>query len=208
MDSMVTCRSVRALSLSIGFSLLAIATSDCSGGAPAHPGLEPAADATVGDAGLVVPPGDASADAAAPAPYYGLCPDAMGPTFPSIVTQMFATASCGTNAQFDCHSTTGALSRSEGGTGSLLDFSLDAATIYAELLGDGSGEPAVNIEGDAGGLLRVAPGQPDASLLYIKLAMPTGFDPRYGLAMPPNVLPCPAVLDTVRAWIDDGAAPK
>jgi hypothetical protein len=139
---------------------------------------------------------------------YGLCPDAMAPTFPSILTQMFATASCGATSPYDCHSTTGASPRIEGGTGNLLDFSLDAAAIYAELLGDGSGYPSVNIEGDAGGVVpRIAPGDADASLLYIKLAMPSAADPRYGLAMPPNILPCPVVLDTVRAWIDDGAAP-
>jgi hypothetical protein len=198
-------------SLSVGFGLFAVASSACNGSAPARAASDAAADA-IGDAGG--PEGGAIADATAesavapPPPHYGLCPDAMGPTFPSIVTQMFATASCGASMAFECHSSTGALPRVEGGTGSLLDFSLDAEAIYAELLGDGSGQPGVNIQGDAGGvILRVAPGQPDASLLFLKLAMPTEFDPRYGQAMPPNVLPCPAAIDAVEAWIVDGAAP-
>jgi hypothetical protein len=122
---------------------------------------------------------------------------------------MFATGSCGARTSYDCHSPTGSLPVAEGGTGNLLDFSLDAAAVYAELLGDGSGQPAVNIDGDAGGVvLRIAPGSPDASLLYIKVAMVGTSDPRYGKAMPPTALPCPAVVDTLRAWIDDGAAPK
>jgi hypothetical protein len=133
----------------------------------------------------------------------------MAPTFPSILTQMFATASCGVGTSYDCHSSTGSLPRSEGGTGNLLDFSLDAAAVYAELLGDGGGQPAVNVDGDAGGVvLRIAPGNADASLLYIKVAMVAASDPRYGKAMPPSALPCPAVDDTLRAWIDDGAAPR
>jgi hypothetical protein len=131
----------------------------------------------------------------------------MAATFPSILTQMFATASCGVNNAFDCHSTTGALPRKDGGTGSLLDFSLDAAAVYAELLGDGAGSPSVNIDGDAGAeILRVAAGDAEASLLYIKLALPTATDPRYGKAMPPTGLVCPPALDAVKAWIDLGAA--
>jgi hypothetical protein len=132
----------------------------------------------------------------------------MAPVFPSLLTKMFATSSCGTDKAYDCHSTTGALSWAEGGTGSGLDFSLNAAQVYAELLGDGGGMPANNVGGDAGGvILRVVPGDASASLLYIKMAMPTARDPRFGLAMPPIGLPCPATLDAVRAWIDDGAAP-
>jgi hypothetical protein len=122
---------------------------------------------------------------------------------------MFATESCGVGESYDCHSSTGSSPMSEGGTGNLLDFSLDAAAVYAELLGDGSGQPAVNVDGDAGRVvLRVSPGNADASLLYIKVAMTAAIDPRYGRAMPPSAVPCPAVIDTLRAWIDDGAAPK
>jgi hypothetical protein len=200
---------VRSLGLSIAFGLNALAASACDGGSPARPTLEPPADATMVPSGA--PDGGAITDAAEDytvSPHYAVCPDAMAPTFPSILAQMFATASCGVASQFDCHSTTGALPKREGGTGSLLDFSLDAAAVYAELLGDGGGSPSINVDGDAGVVLRVAPGQADASLLYIKLALPTATDPRYGTAMPPNELPCPSVLDTVRVWIEDGAAPK
>ena len=203
-------------------ALLALAASACNSGPPAQPATEPTTDATVKDVaagpqdtGAVVDAAgeagnDAAAESAAPPPVvYRLCPDAMAPTFPSILTQMFATASCGAGRSYDCHSTTGALPLSEGGTGSQLDFSLDAAAVYAELLGDGSGQPAVNVDGDAGGVvLRIAPGNADASLLYIKVSMVAASDPRYGKAMPPDELACPAVDETLRAWIDDGAAPR
>ena len=217
---------VRSRTLPIVPALLALAASACNSGTPAQPATEPATDATVGDAAagphdtgaavdaLVEAASEAGNDAAAegaalPQVVYRLCPDAMAPTFPSILTQMFATASCGAGRSYDCHSTTGALALSEGGTGSQLDFSLDAAAVYAELLGDGSGQPAVNVDGDAGGVvLRIAPGNADASLLYIKVSMVAASDPRYGKAMPPDELACPAVDDTLRAWINDGAAPR
>jgi hypothetical protein len=122
---------------------------------------------------------------------------------------MLATGSCGVSGAFDCHSSTGALPRAQGGTGSLLDFSLDAAAVYAELLGDGGGYPSTNVNGDAGRLvLRVAPHNAHASLLYLKLALPTETDPRYGTAMPPTGLVCPPALDAVKTWIDDGAGAK
>jgi len=176
----------------------------CDAGSPASPmfeatGLDAGAafDATVGEAATAVVGGLST-----------LCPDGMAASFPSILTQMFSTAGCGTGRSFDCHSSTGALPAAEGGTGSLLDFSLDAAAVYQELLGaDGGGQPAVNLDGDAGVVvLRVAPGDASASLLYIKLALPTAIDPRYGKAMPPTQLVCPPALDAVKAWIDNGAA--
>jgi hypothetical protein len=216
---MASWSRARPLSLTVGLGLLplaatlqALAAQACDSGAPAQPALQSGADATQDDAaGSDAQPEGGAVSVPAPdtgtTVVYGLCPDAMAPTFPSILTQMFATPGCGTTSTFDCHSTSGALARSDGGTGSLLDFSLDAAAVYAELLGDGGGHPSVNIEGEAGAVPRVAPGDPDASLLYIKLAMPTASDPRYGLAMPPNILPCPAALEAVRAWIADGAVP-
>jgi hypothetical protein len=150
---------------------------------------------------------DAGAYEAAPI-FYAVCPDAMGPIFPSIYTEMLSTASCGTLGTYDCHSSLGALPVKVGGTGSLLDLSLDASTVYAELLGDGSGYPSTNARGDAGAIVpRVAPGNADGSMLYIKLALPTEVDPRYGEAMPPRGLVCPASLDAVKRWIDDGAKP-
>jgi len=137
-----------------------------------------------------------------------LCPDGMAASYQSIFSRMLATSGCGTGEPYDCHSSTGALPQAEGGTGSLLDFSLDAATVYEELLGaDGTGHPAENIDGDAGGvLLRVAPGDAGASLLYIKLALPTLSDLRYGRAMPPTQVVCSPALDAVEMWIDQGAA--
>ncbi|MDP9001433.1 MAG: hypothetical protein M3O46_15135 [Myxococcota bacterium] len=151
-----------------------------------------------------VAPMDATADANPPI-LYSLCPDGMAPTFSSIATQMLSTGSCGSD-QNDCHSSIGARPKPEGGWGSLLDFSLDAASIYQELIGaDGGGHNATNVDGDAGGLLlRVASGKADASMLFIKLAPPT--DPRFGVAMPPGKTLCPAAIDAVQSWIDNGAA--
>jgi hypothetical protein len=184
-------------------------TSACDTGSPASPvfdGQSPS-EAMGVDASA---PFDATATEAQPVISGGvgpLCPDAMSATFPSIFSQMLSTGGCGAGRVFDCHSSTGALPTAEGGTGSLLDFSLDAASVYEELLGaDGSGHPAVNIDGDAGGvLLRVAPGDAGQSLLYIKLALPTAVDPLYGKAMPPTQVVCPSALEAVKAWIDNGA---
>jgi hypothetical protein len=181
----------------------------CNGGSAARPEV---------DAGVMSPAhGEASLDGGSSfvtvtppdAPIiYGVCDDAAVPTFASLYGGVFATASCGTGKPYDCHSSTGALPISEGGTGSLLDFSLDASSVFAELLGDGSGVVATNARGTDRTIFRIAPGNADASLLYIKLVMPTASDPRYGLAMPPTSLVCPGTLEAVRAWIADGALPQ
>jgi hypothetical protein len=162
------------------------------------PEADVAADSDV-EAGV-----DATADVDA-GPVYIVCPDGMDASFGSIYNKMLSTAvaSCGALG-FGCHSTFASKQ-----TGSLLDFSLDASAVYAELLGpDGGGAPSTNIAGDAGGtVLRVVPGDADASMLYIKLTLTTG-DPRYGAGMPlytPGSV-CPAALDAVRAWIDKGAS--
>jgi hypothetical protein len=186
----------------------ALVATACDAGSPAIPTLEvpdASADSSVDESAAV---GDASGGGETSIPViYTVCPDAMTATFPSIFAQMLATGSCGVNQSFDCHSASGASPKADGGTGSLLDFSLDAAAVYGELLGaDGGGQPSTNIGGDAGRVvLRVAPGDADASLLYIKLALPTLQDPRYGKAMPPVGLVCPSALDAVKAWIDNGA---
>ncbi len=134
---------------------------------------------------------------------YAVCPSGLQPTFGSIVTRMLATASCGTNVVDGCHSHTGAPM-----TGNLLDFTLDAGDVYVELLGpDAGGRTAVNLAGDAGPVFRVVPGDAGASMLYIKLTLP-GNDPRYGRGMPwtaPGSV-CPAAIDAVKSWIDQGAA--
>jgi hypothetical protein len=178
------------------------------GGVDVGAGRDAGPDA-VPDAALDATVSESGSDASGPVTY-DICPDAMVATFPSIFTQLLSTASCGTGQPYACHSTTGALPAAEGGTGSLLDFSLDAAAVYAELLGaDGGGYPAANVEGDAGGvILRVDPGDADASLLYIKLALTAFFDPRFGEAMPPVHTICPAAVGAVGTWIDDGGAPK
>lgn len=136
-------------------------------------------------------------------PTYAVCPDAMDASFESIYVRMLAAGvtTCG-SAGLGCHSTFSAKQN-----GNLLDFSLDASAVYGELLGDGGGFPATNIAGDAGGVLRVVPGDPDASMLYIKLTLTTGGSP-YGAGMPlytPGSV-CPAAVDAVRQWIAGGAA--
>jgi hypothetical protein len=162
------------------------------------------------DATLIDASPEAGGDASI-AKRYALCPDAMAPTFPSIVSELLAGYSCG-SLQNDCHSSIGALPFEEGGSGSLLDFSVDAQALYVELIGpEGGGYPSTNFYSDGGTVvLRVAPGDAGASMLYIKVAMPTAFDNRYGLVMPPNglgSLVCPEALDTVSTWIDNGAPP-
>jgi hypothetical protein len=112
-------------------------------------------------------------------------------------------ATCGTTTQYNCHSASGAAA---SGTGNLLDFSVDAAAVYEQLLGDGGGHSSTNLSGSAH-LLRVVPGDASASFFYIKLLLTNPADPQYGAGMPltaPGSV-CPAALDAVKAWIDQGA---
>jgi hypothetical protein len=127
----------------------------------------------------------------------------MDASFGSIYGAMLSTPSCGSGTPNNCHSTSGALQAST------LDFSLDAGAVYAELLGDGGGVPAKNIDHPNVAVLRVAPFSPDASMLYIKLTLDAGNDPQYGSGMPltaPGSV-CPEALSAVRAWIGAGAPP-
>jgi hypothetical protein len=106
--------------------------------------------------------------------------------------------SCGTGGNA-CHSSAGSTDSGE------LDLADDP---YADLLGrDGTGEPASNIAGRARNLKRVVPGDPDHSLLVIKLQTKRSDDPDYGSGMPlpsPGSV-CPATLAAIRAWIANGA---
>jgi hypothetical protein len=128
----------------------------------------------------------------------------MDASFGSILSQMLTAAGCG-NSQVSCHSTKGAAAT---GTGNGLDLSLDTAAVYAELLGDGGGAPAMNVSG-SGHVLRVVPGDASASMLYIKLGLDASADPQYGAGMPltaPGSV-CPAALEAVAGWINAGAKP-
>jgi hypothetical protein len=170
--------------------VIALVLTGCSEGSPASPN---AGAADEGDAG------SESAEAG-----FNVCPPAIEPTFTSILTKVLATPSCGTNVVGDCHSQSGA---SPSGTGNLLDYTLDAGAVYDELLGDGGGHPSTNLAGNAGPIPRVAPFDAGASMLYIKLTLTTHDDPRYGAGMPltaPGSV-CPATLDAVKTWIDQGA---
>jgi hypothetical protein len=170
----------------------ALAMWGCSQGSPASPGVA-----------LAAAGGDASSGGAEAGSV--VCPPGIDPSFASILTKVLATPSCGTNIDGNCHSTSGA---SATGTGNLLDYSLDAGVVYAELLGDGGGHPSTNLSGNAGPIPRVVPFDAGASMLYIKLTLTARADPRYGSGMPLTApgSACPATLDAVKAWIDKGAA--
>jgi hypothetical protein len=130
----------------------------------------------------------------------------MDASFGSILTQMLATTGCGTNLTNSCHSASGAATT---GTGNGLDLSASAASVYAQLLGDGGGEPSTNISDPKKKILRVVPGDASASMLYIKLELDSGADPQYGAGMPltaPGSV-CPSALEAVAAWINAGAKP-
>jgi len=136
---------------------------------------------------------------------YAVCPPEMDAGFGSIYAQMLQT-SCGIDQANSCHSTSGAF----GMLGSMnhLDFSIDAGAVYTELVGpDAGGQRAANVNGHAS-VLRVVPGDAGASMLYIKLTLTSPDDPNYGSGMPFNApgSVCPAALDAVKTWIDQGAA--
>jgi hypothetical protein len=195
--------------------LVWLATAGCNTGSPASPrfgsagadGESPTTDAAAPDA-EPEEAGDASEDAGESdgdaEAGYAVCPDALEASFGSIYGEILSPegGSCGA-VGYGCHSTIGAKT-----AGSKLDFSLDASTVYAELLGDGGGYPATNAAGDAGHVvLRVAPGDAGASMLYIKLTL-TQTSPLYGAGMPlftPGSI-CPPPLDAIEQWIDMGAA--
>jgi hypothetical protein len=175
---------------------LASFAAACDVGEPAAPAFVAGA---VGEAGA---PDATITDAGAS---YAICPPDIDASFGSLVTTMFVTTGCGTNKTNNCHSASGASMR---GTGNGLDFTVDAAAIYAQLLGDGGGAPSTNLSGSAH-VLRVVPGDASASMLYIKLQLTSPADPQYGAGMPldtPGSV-CPAALAAVRDWINGGATP-
>jgi hypothetical protein len=169
----------RAVALAI-----ALFTQGCDSGSPAEPTSGPAPEAAAG-------------------PSYAVCPPGMDASFGSIYSQMLSTTSCGATNPNSCHSTNGSLQ-----TGSLLDYSLDASAVYAELLGDGGGVTAKNIDHPDVLVPRVDPGDAGASMLYIKLTLvDASNDPHYGAGMPlttPGSV-CPETLSAVAAWINAGA---
>jgi hypothetical protein len=128
---------------------------------------------------------------------YAVCPPGLDASFDDLLTRVMATTSCGTNNPNSCHSSTGSIA-----AGNLLDFTAEAGTVYADLVG----KPATNISGDVK-LLRVAPFDAGGSMLYVKLTLTTLSDPHYGAGMPltaPGSV-CPEALDAFKTWIDTGA---
>jgi hypothetical protein len=154
-------------------------------GEAAAPG--PAEDATMADV-------DAGEDVVV----YQLCPD-IDATFGSIQPNLLSDLVGCINI---CHTKSGAPMNGHLN----FDVPLEASDIYAELLGDGGGMPAYNEAGTAH-ILRVAPFDPDASLLYIKLNLHSNANPLYGSGMPQNMpgTVCPAAIAAVGHWIAQGA---
>jgi hypothetical protein len=182
-----TTRSTGDVALAL---LLAAAACGCDVGSPASPTFE---------GGVTV--ADATVDAGDAAPKYAICPPGMDASFGSIYGEMLSTTGCGTDRRFNCHSTSGA---SAAGTGNGLDLSEAGAAVYKELID----VPAVNLDGNrALRVLRVVPGDASASFLYIKLTLTTK-SKVYGAGMPVDTpgSVCPAALEAVKAWIDQGAA--
>lgn len=117
--------------------------------------------------------------------------DPPGPMTFSEINQQILQPSC---AKFSsCHSVSGA------GSAGNLDL---ATNPYAALVGVASDQTKAAAEG----LVRVKPGDPEKSFLYIKLAMPTPSND-YGDRMPQNNPAIPrSQLEGIKAWITAGAA--
>jgi hypothetical protein len=193
----LACLSSRGVFLALGTGLglasavCALAAGCSQSGDPASPSLPGYVDATAtGDDS-----GDEGGDGG---PGYTICPESIDASYGSIAENLLQSFGCTSI----CHVTGGALMNGN------LDFTLDAAAIYVELLGpDGGGTLASNMAGSAQ-ILRVAPFDPDASLLYIKLNLHSAVNPLYGSGMPNNApgTVCPPAIDAVGTWIARGAA--
>jgi hypothetical protein len=128
---------------------------------------------------------------------YIYCPESIDSSYGSIAENLLMTNACTSI----CHITMGAAQNGD------LDFTVDPAAIYRELLGpDGGGAPASNMVGTAS-VLRVDPFHPAESLLYIKLNLHSNINKLYGSGMPGNApgALCPAAVEAVGSWIAQGA---
>ena len=134
-------------------------------------------------------------------PAFTFCPDSIDASFGSILDNLFAAPNPPVECIDICHTKDGAMKNGH------LSFEDEAGAVYAELLGDGGGVQAANLMGSAK-ILRVAPFDPDASLLYIKLTLHTASDPLYGSGMPQSTpgSVCPTAVQAVHDWIASGAA--
>ena len=84
-----------------------------------------------------------------------------------------------------------------------LAFFPSAAMAYSSLVDVPAGSAEAN-QCKNSGLVRVKPGDPEHSLMYLKLTKPP-----CGSQMPPAAVaqPTPEQVELVRKWIADGAAP-
>jgi hypothetical protein len=193
---MASLRTVGILGIHL-FLVLALPTGcsadDATDAAPSAGGARDSGspDGSASDPGT-------SDGASADAMTYAVCLTDTSPTFANIKTHLLA-VSCAVGR--NCHSTAEVALRGGG----RLDLETDA---YLNLVGaDGLGAPANNEEGSGRGLLRVKPGDPDNSLLVIKLGITNNSDLTYGSGMPyptPGSV-CPGTTALIRNWIAQGA---
>ena len=111
------------------------------------------------------------------------------PTFTNVYNALFAVSGIG--GCFGCHG--GLANPALNGNLAMLS---DQAVTYQALVSAMSSETSV-----CGGMTRVTPGEPMASLLYLKLA---GEQP-CGMPMPPGTPLSADIVDMVEAWIAAGA---
>jgi len=158
------------------FTALGVACAACSNDAPAHGGPTDAGAADVHAEGRIPPPPPPPVDAKPPPTY--------APTFVALFNEIL-TPVCGSPF---CHGSDGYYTLS----------SVDKA--YASLVG----VPATSKDCVSKGLLRVAPGKPDESLLYLKVTSPP-----CGLRMPPQFGPAGYLssrqIEQMKRWIELGA---
>jgi hypothetical protein len=200
----VTDRGAPRLVHAAALVALVCAAGACSSqGSPASPSFQgaPVVDASV----VSTDGGDAG---------YFVCPPGLDASFSDLLYRVMSTQeSCGTSMVYNCHSPTGA---TPTGSDNLLNFALvdsgvegglDAATIYAELVNHTSrNSQCTDPPSVCQSILRVAPGDAGASLLYIKLTLKAA-SLHYGGGMPvtaPGSI-CPEALDAFKSWIDQGA---
>jgi hypothetical protein len=118
------------------------------------------------------------------------------PTFESLRANVFTQSCSGCHNPFSYPTPTGAAGN--------LDFTAPPDELYEALVSDGSSNDAYDL-GSAAFPERVVPGDPEASLLYQKLARDEPGD--HGSHMPPSRVGAfdAAALAALRAWIENGA---
>jgi hypothetical protein len=199
-DSGQRCRDTFCLPANLAFCQRCTTSADCQGGVCVQvvPGIQVCGQACGACPpgspcqNVVGPSGEDAGTACVPTPQVCSAYDGGTSGFSYINHNLFR-AVC-----TSCHAA------GAGPTFGSLDLVTDP---YHALLGpSGQGAPASNSLGSEMGLVRVKPGDPGNSLLYVTLVL-LAYDPLYGNAMPPSPLPpnSPELVAAVRAWIAAGA---